>query len=270
MYRTHSKLFAVALLTATLIAPYSAMAQYDDYDSEPVATHTNNTARQQIRITELEEQLRKLQGSLEQVSFQNKQLRTQMDKMKGDMEYRLNALEKGGAAAPAPAQSGDTGSNSPQASDNTESATPNKYQPSAPEAPAASDQKFNSSHEHYSAAFKLLNQAKYAEAGALFGGFTQKYPKDPLIGNAYYWLGETQYIRKDYVTAADSFRQGYEAMPTGPKAPDNLIKLASALSAQKKEKDSCLVLKQVSSKFGKTSPNIRARVETEMNRINCR
>jgi len=59
-------------------------------------------------------------------------------------------------------------------------------------------------------------------------------------------------------------------MPTGPKAADNLIKLSNSLGAQGKDKDSCAILRQVSSKFGKTSPNIRSRVEQDMNRMNCR
>ena len=33
---------------------------------------------------------------------------------------------------------------------------------------------------------------------------------------------------RDFVNAADNFRQGFEALPEGPKAADNLLKMADA------------------------------------------
>lgn len=271
MSRSLPAFVALLLLSTSLCAPL-AMAQEDD--EEP--TGSSSAARLQVRINELEEQVRRMQGALEQTSFSNRQLKTQMEKMRGDIDYRLQALEKGQTTGAAPATTGSINTEQP-----AEDAQPNKYQASAPapasapaaqpeEAPAAQVQNFPSSHEHYSAAFKMLNQAKYPEAGSLFTAFTERYPKDPLIGNAFYWLGETFYVRKNYVKAADNFRQGYESMPTGPKASDNLLKLAMSLSALNKDKEACIVLKQVSSKFGKNNGNIRSRVEQEMNRMDCR
>jgi tol-pal system protein YbgF len=269
------RLFALtaALLVSASVFPLHAHAQYqDDSESDTEARSGGNAsaaARLQVRINELEEQVRKLQGAMEQTSFSNRQLKTQMEKMRGDIDYRLTALEKNPATtanAPTPAPA-------PEAAVE-DALEPNKYiagkKPAAAEAQPTSVQNFATSHEHYSAAFKLLNQAKYAEASDVFSAFTTRYPKDPLIGNAFYWLGETYYVRKDYVKAADTFRQGYEAMPTGPKAADNLLKLAMALSAQGQDKNSCVVLKQVSAKFGKASGSLKARVEQEMNRIDCR
>ena len=86
---------------------------------------------------------------------------------------------------------------------------------------------------------------------------SKKHPKDPLVGNAYYWQGETYYIRRDYVNAADSFRQGFEALPTGPKAPDNLLKLAMSLNALNRDKEACVVLGQVISKYKNGLPQCR-------------
>ncbi len=233
------------------------MAQ--DSDSENNADA--NIARLQVRITQLEEQIRKLQGMVEQASFENRQLKTQMDKANADIEYRLSALEKKQTAdnpqppsSPAPAESG-------------------KLAPVEPsggkEEPSVNLPKFANSRDHYNYAFKLLNQAKYPEAGSAFSAFTKAYPRDPLIGNAWYWLGETYYVRRDYVKAADDFRQGYEAMPTGPKASDNLLKLAMSLNAMKKDKEACIVLKQVATKFGSSSKTMRQRAEQEMNTIGC-
>lgn len=273
---------AMLVLSSSLSAPALAQYEYDDesatsvQEDRPVRTPVGgnaNTARLQVRINELEEQVRRLQGALEQASFGNKQLKSQMEKMKGDMEFRLTALEKG---APATGAAATTTSEQPQnlnataAPVNTGTISEEPEEPVKQAESSAPVPKFDSSSEHYSYAFKLMNQAKYAEAGNAFGAFTSRYSKDPLIGNAFYWLGETYYVRKDYVKAADSFRQGFESMPTGPKAGDNLLKLAMALGATGKEKESCIVLKQVVTKFGKTSGSIKSRAEQEMNRMDCR
>ncbi len=273
---------AMLVLSTSLSAPALAQYEYDDESStaqyERPVTRTPvggnaSTARLQVRINELEEQVRRLQGSLEQASFGNKQLKTQMEKMKTDMEFRLSALEKG---APATGAATASATDQPQNLAATAAPVNSGAISEEPEEPVKQQEskapvpKFDSSSEHYSYAFKLMNQAKYAEAGNAFDAFTSRYSKDPLIGNAYYWLGETYYVRKDYVKAADSFRQGFESMPTGPKAGDNLLKLAMALGATGKEKESCVVLKQVVTKFGKTSGTIKSRAEQEMNRLDCR
>lgn len=124
--------------------------------------------------------------------------------------------------------------------------------------------------EHYNRAFRLLNQTRYEEAGSAFEQFTKKFSDDPLIGNAYYWLGETRYIQRDYVKAADSFRQGFEALPNGPKAPDNLLKLAMTLRALNRNDDACTVLGQIKVKFKNSSTSLLEKVEQERTRIGCK
>lgn len=159
-----------------------------------------------------------------------------------------------------------------------ESSTPKEATPSAPagETSAGDGQlkppgeEGSGPRELYNSAFKLLNQTKYEEAASQFSDFAQKYPKDPLIGNAYYWLGETHYIRRDYVKAADHFRQGFEALPTGPKAADNLLKLAMSLSAMQKTPEACVVLDQILVKFNKTSSAVTQKAQQERTRIACK
>ncbi len=123
--------------------------------------------------------------------------------------------------------------------------------------------------EHYNYAFRLLNQTQYEEAAAAFAAFTKKYPKDPLVGNAFYWSGETFYIRRDYVKAADNFRQGFEALPDGPKAADNLLKLSMSLDALNRDKEACVVLAQITTKFKKSSSSVTDKADQEQKRIGC-
>jgi tol-pal system protein YbgF len=249
--------FFLLVSCAVLISAPVARAQGGD--SESGENSESAVARLQVKISELEERIRKMQGGIEQISFENKQLKSQMEKSDSDTEFRLNTLEKKQSATQAGgSQASDSGKLQP-VGQVSESA-------GATEAPLP---RFANSHEHYSYAFKLLNQTKYQEAGNAFSVFTKVYPKDPLIGNAWYWLGETWYVRRDYIRAADDFRLGYEAMPTGPKAADNLLKLALSLNALKKDKEACVILKQVVVKFGGASNSMKLRAEQEMNALGC-
>lgn len=223
-----------------------------------------NAARIQVKISQLEEQIRKLQGMVEQASYENRQLKSQLEKTDKDVDYRLTTLEK---AQQAPQQNSE-----PQQESDSSKLHPVESHSSDADSSAGATAlpKFKNSRDHYNYAFRLLNQGdKYAEAGDAFAAFTKAYPKDPLIGHAYYWQGETWYVRRDYVKAADNFRLGYEAMPAGPKAGDNLLKLAMSLNAVKKPKEACIVLKQVVAKFGNPSNSIKSRAEQEMNTIGC-
>lgn len=60
----------------------------------------------ETRVSDLEAQIRNLNGRLEQSEWQNKQLQTRLDKLQTDVEMRLNLLERGGAAQAAVAPPG--------------------------------------------------------------------------------------------------------------------------------------------------------------------
>lgn len=225
-------------------------------------------ARIDVRFAALEERLRKMQGHIEEVEFENRRLREKLDLFQQDAELRFSELESGASAADAP----DSAPAEDSPSEPEVSATPptEKQVLRMPDQNTGSNTSFETSRDHYNHAFRLLNQTQYDEAGASFQSFIQNYPKDPLVGNAFYWAGETYYVRQNYKQAADYFRRGYEAMPAGPKAGDNLLKLAMTLSAMDKKTEACVVLKQVSTKFGGNSTTLRNKSEIERKRIGCK
>lgn len=268
------------------------LAKGEGYEGETIPMGSDvPSASVQVRFGEMEETLRALQGQIEQLDFQNRQLKTQLERATKDMEFRLNALEQNRAgmaqASPEPNSPQPATGGAPTYNDNpeeepvtTEGAeyAPEPAEPPKPDRmrlageetgndPAAL--KFASAREHYNHAFKLLNQTQYDQAGAAFTAFVKKYPKDPLTGNAFYWLGETYYVRKDFVKAADSFRQGFESMPSGPKSSDNLLKLSMSLDALGRGADACVVLKQIVAKYGKNSSSIKQKAEQEIGRMRC-
>jgi len=246
--------------------------------SDEAVAAAGGPAQLESRLSAIEEDMRSLRGKVEEVEFQNRKLTEDLAKFQKDTEFRFSEMHPGApAASETPAEQPlakkserkiiagnvDKQSDTLMPAETTAGdGTLRKPEETAPG-------QFNTPRDHYNYAFRLLNQTKYEEAAKSFSDFTKKYPKDPLIGNAYYWQGETFYIRRDYVTAADNFRQGFEALPNGPKAADNLLKLAMSLDALQRDKEACVVLGQVIGKFKKSSISIADKAESEQKRIGC-
>lgn len=245
----------------------------------------------EVRLSGIEDQMRTLLGKSEENDFKIRKLTENLDKLQRDTDFRFNDLSHN----PAPAAAATAPDNtlqapaqvSPQRKVPDENAkaeldrngrslgkvvdtAANPATQNAQDDGDDNETEFASSRDHYNYAFRQLNQTQYDKAAESFASFIKKYPKDPLIGNAYYWQGETYYIRRDYVKAADSFRQGFEDLPNGPKAPDNLLKLAMTLDALKRDKEACVVLGQVVSKFKNSSAAVAQKAEQEQKRIDCK
>jgi len=240
------------------------------------------SAQLEVRLSAIEDQLRELRGKIEETDNRTRKLSESMEKQQRDVEFRLNELSAAGGAHAGAVNAGQQ----PFATAQTPPASGSAVTPllgatagtgiaprteADPKPPMREDlSNISTPRELYNYAFRLLNQTQYEEAATAFAAFTKKYPKDPLVGNAFYWGGETYYIRRDYVNAADHFRQGFEALPEGPKAADNLLKLAMSLNAVSRDKEACLVLQQVTAKFKKTSSSVSERAEQEQKRIGCK
>lgn len=216
-------------------------------------------------IGRIDEEMRMLRGQIEQTQYQIDQLQKQLTALQEDFEYRFQEIEGGkppkvSDSEPETTDDGDLTSDLRAIVGGT--SAPQDLQPPA--------DGLDSPRSLYNYAFKLLNQTNYDAAQQYFQEFTQQYPSDPLIGNAWYWLGESHYVRRNYVQAADSFRQGFEVLPDGPKAGDNLLKLAMALAALQRNDEACVVLRQVDKKYSRNSEALRDKSRQEINRLGCK
>ena len=110
---------------------------------------------------------------------------------------------------------------------------------------------------------------EYAEAEQALGAFIDRYPDDPLAGNAQYWLGETYYVRGDYQQAAVTFAEAYKNYPNGAKAPDNLLKLGLSLASLGNSADACGTFAELMRRYPESSPGIVRRARTESQKLNC-
>ncbi|MDE2028989.1 MAG: tol-pal system protein YbgF [Alphaproteobacteria bacterium] len=276
-------LFAFALL----LAAQPALAQ-DDNTAPMVSTQL------ETRISSLEDQMRDLNGRIEQTQFDVNRLNQALQRFQTDADARLTALETKQAAL-AQQQAGATGegtgqAESPEAAHTNLSPTASsapvngtlgslKMQdgkvtsatdnPKAPPLPAVPPGYGLTPKEQYERAFGLLRQANYPAAEKAFKAFIDKNPKDKLIDNAKYWYGETLYVRAKFAEAAVAFADAYQQAPRGNKAPDSLLKLAMSLSALHKKTDACVTLHELKTKYPHAAPTIRARAADELNRLKC-
>ncbi|HKR20251.1 MAG TPA: tol-pal system protein YbgF [Stellaceae bacterium] len=202
------------------------------------------------RMTRLEDQMRDLNGKVETINNAISQLSARVDKLSSDVDMRLGALEHG--AAP-------TGANAPLAAAGGASAAAT----ASANAPAATP------NQQYEAAFALLRQADYPGAEQALRAFVTQHPKDPLAGNAQYWLGETFYVRKNWKDAAIAFAEGYQKYPKSGKAPDDLLKLAMSLGNMGQKANACTALARLDHDFPQMPANVRGPATAEKRHLGC-
>ena len=120
----------------------------------------------------------------------------------------------------------------------------------------------------YKFAYDLLLQRDYPRAEAVLADFVVKHPNHPLAGNAQYWLGETFYVRQDYMAAARTFAAGWESYPKSTKAPHMLLKLGMSLNALKRTDDACITFTKLIDEHPQATASVR-RAERERGQLSC-
>ena len=124
--------------------------------------------------------------------------------------------------------------------------------------------------EIYQRAYNMLSKGEYEAAEAAFTSFIKEYPENKLSSNAYYWLGETFYVRKNYQLAAYNFAAGYKKFPQGSKAADQLLKLGISLYSLEKQSESCATFKKLIKEFPEMPIRILNRANSFQERLECK
>ncbi len=86
-------------------------------------------------------------------------------------------------------------------------------------------------HDDYERAFNLLKEGRYDLAVEAFKAFVQTYPKGRYTDNAQYWLGEANYVQRNFKAALAEFEQVVNNFPDSPKRPDALLKMGYTYQA---------------------------------------
>lgn len=141
--------------------------------------------------------------------------------------------------------------------------------PVATAALAPASETSNDPKQLYETAYGYLLQRDYGAAQTAFDEFLKKFPNNSLSGNAQYWLGETHFVRGEYKAAASDFLKGYQTYGQSPKAPDNLLKLAMSLDRLGQKDAACASFGELLSKFPTAPQSVKARAQSERQRVGC-
>ena len=209
-------LSAAPALAAALLASAS-WAQQTDPGTAPAASDPADPAGgsvavlyQQIQV--LQDELRRLQGIIEEQAHRIDRLTREQRERYIDLDQRLLQVSQGVApAAPAVAE----------------------IRPPSAAATAAGGAA--TEQEAYNAAFNVLKAAQaqppaeraegYARALAMFDALIAEYPNGELTANAFFWRGEIELSRENLEPARQAFTQLLAVFGDHAKAPDARYKL---------------------------------------------
>ena len=118
-----------------------------------------------------------------------------------------------------------------------------------------SDEDFNteklSPEDEFQLAFDNIRSKNWENARTSFEKFIRNNPDNQLSGSAHYWLGELYLLEEKYRDAALVFAEGYQKFPKSLKAPDMLFKLSKSLFEVNKKNEACKTLEKLILDFPK-------------------
>lgn len=254
-------------------------------------------AREQALIGRLEEEIRRLNGRIEQLEFQQRNIDGRFDQLIEDLDQRLRSLEQGSGGALA-GSVGDERGQAAEALDaltggpdfaSPEQGAPGPGQPpgdgqlgSIPESALTGLQRPNPSdvaapsensltaEQQYENAVQLLQAGDYQGAQGGLEVFLDLNPDHQLASNAAYWLAETHYVRQNYSAAAAAFARNYRAYgKEGAKSIDNLLKLGMSLANLGEQDKACLTYEELTGAFPNRPAHIQQALSRERARAEC-
>ncbi len=114
-----------------------------------------------------------------------------------------------------------------------------------------------------------MQRKDYALAEETMRNFSRRYPNDPQVADAQYWLGESFFQRQKYREAAEAFLAVTSKFDTSAKAPDALLRLGQSLAALKEKEAACAALGEVTRKYPRASHSVKQAVDREQKRVKC-
>ncbi len=199
------------------------------------------------RVDALEGQLKTMTGQIEAMEYKLRQLDDGQRRLKGDVEFRLNALENPGGTPAADAAAPPT---APAAGPAAVQGKPAGMPVAAAPKPAALAAKPVTDAAAWTAAYPKVTARDWPGVETAMSQFITDWPKSIRLPQAKYWLGRSFAARNQYPQAAKAFLDVYQSAPRSTLAPDALIALAGALNAMTKPKDACQVLGELETVYG--------------------
>ncbi len=154
------------------------------------------------RIETLQQDVQSLRSDLETLQYQVQQSGDRQRELYLDIDQRLQGIEKTALRA-----------------DQASVLEGGSLTPGQLPVPGGNDR------ANYQAAFELLKQGRYDQAGLALKQFMVAFPESEYSDNAQYWLAETFYVTQKYSDALKAFQVVLDRYPDSRKLPDALLKI---------------------------------------------
>jgi tol-pal system protein YbgF len=192
-------------------------------DMKRLNTQMDNRAMLDLlqRVDELADEISQLRGDLELQASDLEGIKKRQRELYLDIDRRMRELEDRSTGRSsttlAPVVVPSAGSSSTSTGTSVDS-TPTV--PTAAVSATVAEEK-----AAYQLAFDSLKEGRYKKAKQQFSKFLKDYPGSIYAGNAQYWLGEANYVTRNFTQAAKEFNQVLKLYPSSSKIPDAMLKL---------------------------------------------
>ena len=218
------------------------------------------TAQLLSRVANLEEQMRRLRGRVDEVANQTQRLDDDVNKKIGDLNFRIQSIEGGGQSTPPPRAPVPVA----PAPGPAPSALPSPT--AAPGGPAVRRTPEIALQEGSAA----LARRDYTGAEAAAREVLNNNKTSPRVYDAQSLLAQSLSGRKEYSQAAIAYDDAYKRNRKGARAPDALLGLANSLNAIGERRAACDTVTQLRSEFPNPKPDLKDQVAAASQRAGCK
>jgi len=303
-YKFGAAFIALIVLTGPLAAQSlrpPATLPSDPLEADPAQQDESTVV---LRIDRLESTLRMMNGQIEQLQFQNRQLQDAVRKLQDAQGQapvaQAQPLAATDAGRPATVATTTPPANPAKRSDAFDPAS----QPNAPGAPRAlgigpapglalpkdngapldlgkpaaqttvggtiiADNAAANPRDEYELGVNFLKQGQYPDAENAFRAFIAKHPKDKLVPDAMFGLGETFAQRSRPRDAAEQYLKISTDYATAPRAPEAMLRLGEALIALDAHEQACATFQEISRKYPNASVTVKHGAERDITKNKC-
>jgi tol-pal system protein YbgF len=141
---------------------------------------------------------------------------------------------------------------------------------SMPPAPPPQPAMRGGGSSQFDAAMNLLSKAQYNEAAGAFQSYADANPDDTeLTPQAIYWVGNINYVQRNYEPAQRSFAEVIKRFPKSERAPESMLKLAQSFLALGQKSEGCTTLGLIKTKYPQ-APDTTLATAASLRRTSCR
>ena len=204
---------------------------------EPLPTAGTDARSLALRVQQLEEEIRRLNGLVEEQAGLLTRLQDQSLERYVEVDRRLAMMASAGT--------GEITDDSSSPNDPVVTADGEQTQ-EVPVAPEMGEQ------EAYQAAYGLVRERQFSEALTAFDAFLSEFPFGRFAPNAHYWLGELYLVVEpvDPEAARQNFQVLLDQYPNDRKVPYALYKLGRVHALKGNEERSREYLDRVIAEYG--------------------